>query len=236
MTKALIDGDLIAYRSAAAAENDTFHIARSYMENTIDIILNETKSSEFSIALSGPTNFRYQVYPEYKANRKDQVRPQFLTECKEYLYLQYNAEYSEDCEADDLLGIWQSADISNTIICSLDKDLRQVPGMHYSWEISGTSKGTKWVKPAELVNVTHVDGLRWFYKQLLIGDTADNIKGAAGYGKKKADQFLDQFMFEEEMFDTVRGIYDNDDAMLMNGQCLWVFRKPNDKWEFPTFE
>jgi 5'-3' exonuclease len=206
------------------------------MERTIDDILMTTSSNEFSIALSGESNFRYQVYPEYKANRKDQVRPQFLTECKEYLYLQYNAEYSEDCEADDLLGIWQMEDINNTIICSLDKDLWQIPGMHYSWEISGTSKGTKWTKAAEIGNVSHLEGLRFFYTQMLVGDTADNVKGVSGVGKKTAPALLQNCMTEQEMFEIVQDKYSNDDEMLMNGQCLWIFRQPNDRWKLPTFK
>jgi len=206
------------------------------MEKTIDEILLQTKSDEFSVALSGDNNFRYQVYPEYKANRHKLIRPQYLTECKEYLFLQYAAEYSDGCEADDLLGIWQMQDINNTIICSLDKDLWQIPGLHYSWEISGTSKGTKWVKEAEQGNVTYFDGLKFFYTQLLVGDTADNVKGVSGIGKKKAPELLADCIIEKELFEVVQNLYGNDDEMLMNGQCLWIFRKPNDKWEFPNFE
>lgn len=236
MTRALIDGDIVAYRSAAAAEKDTFEIARYYMEKTIDDILLQTEADEIYIALSGENNFRYQVYPEYKANRKDMVRPQFLDQCKEYLHLQYNAVHSDGCEADDLLGIEQCKDINNTIICSLDKDLRQIPGRHYSWEISGGTPEKRWTKAAELINVTHAEGLKFFYHQLLIGDSTDNIKGVNGIGKVKAGRILEGLDTEAEMFEAVRDAYSNDDEMLMNGQCLWIMHKKNDIWRFPTFE
>lgn len=233
MTRALIDGDIIAYRSAAAADKDTFEIARHYMEKTIDDIILKTGADEIYIALSGENNFRYQIYPEYKANRKDMVRPQFLDQCKDYLHIQYNAVHSDGCEADDLLGIEQCKDINNTIICSLDKDLRQIPGRHYSWEIAGGPPEKRWVKEAELVNVTHDEGLRFFYKQLIIGDSTDNIKGVKGAGKVAA-KVIDNLNTEQEMFETVRDMYNNDEEMLMNGQCLYIWHKPNDIWRFPN--
>lgn len=229
MTKALLDGDLIAYRCAATANADTFEIARYYMERLIDQILEETGADEFYIALSGENNFRYQVYPEYKANRTDMVRPQYLKECKDYLHLQYNAVYSDGCEADDLLGIEQCKDINNTVICSLDKDLRQIPGRHYSWEISGGTPEKRWTKPAELVNVTHEEGLRFFYYQLLIGDATDNLKGVNGIGKVKAGRILEGLNTEAEYFEAVRDAYGNDDEMLMNAECLWIWRHMNDR-------
>lgn len=231
--RALIDGDIVSYRCAAAAENESFEIARYYMERLIDDIVLATNSDEFFIALSGDNNFRYQIYPEYKANRKDQPRPIFLEECKQYLHHQYNAVFSEGCEADDLLGIEQCKDINNTIICSLDKDLRQIPGRHFSWEISGGSRDKRWTKPAELTNVTYEEGIRFFYYQLLIGDATDNLKGVRGIGKAKASKILEGLSNEKEMFEAVREAYNNDDEMLMNGQCLWIFRKENDVWKFP---
>lgn len=236
MTVALIDGDLVAYRCAAAAEKESFEIARYYMEKLIDDIVLATEADSLYMALSGENNFRYRVYPEYKANRLTMDKPQFLAQCKDYLHIAYNAEISDGCEADDLLGIAQSKDIGNTIICSLDKDLRQVPGRHYSWQISGTTaKGAKWTKDAELVNVTALEGLRSFYKQLITGDATDNLKGVRGAGKKAAT-IIDVLDTEQEMFETVRDMYSNDEEMLMNGQCLWIFRKENDRWEFPKFE
>lgn len=236
MTKALIDGDLIAFRCSAAAENDSFEIARYYMEQLLDNILLSTKADEMFLALTGDNNFRYQVYPEYKANRTGQPRPQFLEECKEYLHLQYNAVYADGCEADDLLGIEQTKDIKNTIICSLDKDLRQIPGYHYSWEISGGTADKRWTKREEFANVSHFDGMKFFYYQLLIGDTTDNIKGVQGIGKVKANRILDGLTTEQEMFEAVRDAYSNDEEMLMNGQCLYIMREPNKRWEFPTFD
>lgn len=236
--RALLDGDLYAFRSAASAENDNAGIAIYRVEEMIDRTLAElTDVEEFSIFLSGDTNFRYQVYPEYKANRTP-IKPQFLQVVKDYLIEKYKAQISVDCEADDLLGIEQcSAPPLSTIICSLDKDLRMIPGYHYSWEIKGTSKyGKEWSRPMEIANVTPADALRTFYTQLLVGDSTDNIKGAPGIGPVKAAAILKDCTTEQEMFEAVEAHYSSLEELEMNGQCLWIFRKPNDIWRIPTFD
>lgn len=235
--KALLDGDIYAYRSSAASENEDLAIAIYRLEEMIDLTLHATQADEFSVFLSGPTNFRYDVYPEYKANRQKLVRPRHLSDLKEYLQDKYAAVVSEGCEADDLLGIEQCKQLQNTVICSLDKDLRQIPGNHYSFPISGTStNGKKWEKAADHAVVTEAEGLKFFYYQLLVGDPADNIRGAAGIGKVRATALLKDLTTEQEMLEAVRDCYSSEEELLMNGQCLWIFRKPNDIWNIPNFE
>lgn len=237
--RALLDGDIYAFRPAAASENDDLQIATWRMEEMIDNTLAATGADELSIFLSGPSerNFRYQVYPEYKANRPPE-RPRFLADLKQYLVDKYGAVTAEDCEADDLLGIEQCAS-ENTIICSLDKDLRMIPGHHYSFEISGKitsgpNKGKQWTKPAEHVLVNEFDGLYHFYRQMLIGDPADNIKGAAGIGKVKAERILAGCVTDREFYDAIQPYFSCEEEILMTGQCLWIFRKPNDRWQIPS--
>lgn len=239
--RALLDGDIYAFRSASSAEHDNLGIATYRVEEMIDKTLNETGASEFSIYLSGNNNFRYEIYPEYKANRT-QPKPRFLKEVKDYLIEKYQAVVSDGCEADDLLGIEQCQLYQGyegtwpTIICSIDKDLRMIPGMHYSFEIKGTSvKGKEWIRPMEITNVEYFDGLRRFYTQLLTGDSTDNVKGAAGIGPVKAQRILADCTTEEELLEATRDFFSSDEELLMTGQCLWIFRKPNDRWRIPVF-
>lgn len=229
--KALIDGDIYAFRPAAASEAEDLQIAIWRMEEMIDNTLAETNADEFSIFLSGENNFRYDIYPEYKANRPKE-RPRHLKDLKDYLIQKYGAVVSDGCEADDLLGIAQCSE-ENTIICSLDKDLRMIPGNHYSFEIRGTNRGTKWVRPAQTLFIEPFDGLRRFYSQILTGDTADNIRGATGIGAVRAARILAGATTEEELFEATRCCFSTDEELLMLGQCLWIFRKPNDIWKFP---
>ena len=225
--RALLDGDLYAFRSAASAENEDLGIAIARLEEMIDNTVRETGAQEFSIFLSGENNFRYRIYPEYKANRPAE-RPIHLADVKKYLVDKYQAIVADGCEADDLLGIEQCAN-DGTIICSLDKDLRMVPGNHYSFEIRGTSSlGKQWTRPAELTFVNNEEALRHFYMQLLIGDPADNVKGAMGIGKVKAERLLADCQSEKDMLEVVKDQFATEEELIMTARVLWIWRKHND--------
>ena len=227
-TKLLVDGDIVAYRSAAAAENEDEGIARYYADRLLQQILEDCKTDKFQIFMTGDSNFRYQIFPEYKANRLNVPKPKHLKHLQEYITSQYDATWSNNCEADDLMGIAQCASDEDTTIVSIDKDLLMIPGKHYQWEIRGNSGGKPWVKPATFKTVSDLEGMRWFYTQCLIGDTADNIKGATGVGKVGASRILGQCETEQEMFEAVRDCFSLDEEFIMNAEVLWIQRKEND--------
>lgn len=231
--RALLDGDILCFRSAAAAENEDEGIARHYFDRLLDEIVTAVGATSYTNYLTGKTNFRYQVYPEYKANRLDQYRPRHLAALRDYA-LAAGAKLSVDCEADDLMGVAQCATDEETIICTLDKDLLMIPGKHYSWEISGASKGTKWTKPAAFREVSEEDGLRWFYTQVLTGDVADNIKGAAGVGKVRAAKIIEGCESQADYIEACRAYFSCDEELEMTGACLWIWRRENDIWRIPT--
>jgi DNA polymerase-1 len=222
--QALIDQDLLCYRCAASAENDDLGIAIYRIDELLDNILTKTEATSYRAFLTGPNNFRKQIYPEYKANRT-QPKPRHLEDLRVYSLDKLNAELAPaNLEADDALAINQTEE---TIICSLDKDLLQVPGKHFSWEISG--KG--WNRPDTFTDQTELEGLRLFYKQCIKGDPSDNVKGIVGVGAKGADKLLDNCQTDEQMFKAVRKAYDNDAEFIMNASVLWILRSLDDKWE-----
>jgi 5'-3' exonuclease len=222
--QALIDQDLLCYRCAASAENDDLNIALFRIDELLDNILNKTGATSYRAFLTGSNNFRKQIYPEYKANRT-QPKPRHLRDLQEYSLEKLSAEYApETLEADDALAIYQTDD---TIICSLDKDLLQVPGKHFSWEING--KG--WTRPDTFIEQTELEGLRLFYKQCLKGDTSDNVKGVEGLGEKKASKLLADCRSHKELFDQVRDLYGNDEEFIMNASVLWILRSLDDNWK-----
>ena len=214
--KALIDADIVAYRVACTLEDDDaedFVYARA--EDLIDNILVNTEATEYRLFLSGKNNFRYTIYPEYKAHRPKE-KPFWLEKCRQYLIATFNAEVVDGQEADDALGIAQTED---TIICSIDKDLLMIPGRHYNF-----------VKD-EFQEVTNDSGMRHFYMQCLTGDRSDNIKGIEQIGPKKAEKILTGCITEQELFNAVREAYSNDTEFLMNGRVLWIRRKENEDWK-----
>lgn len=214
---ALIDADLVAYRCAATVTEDMEEdIAYYRMDVLIQQIIEATSGSFYQCYLTGRNNFRKKINPEYKANRKDTVPPVYLQQCRQWLIDNHNAIVSDGCEADDLLGIYQD---QNTMICSLDKDLQMIPGKHYNW--------TK----VELSTVNKQDGLRHFYKQMLIGDKADNIFGVDKIGPVKAGKAIDYLDDEQDMFNVVYSLYNEDaERFVMNANCLWIQRNHGEVW------
>ena len=216
---ALVDADIVAFRCAATAENDEEWIAIARTKELIETILQEVGATEYKCYLTGQNNFRKQIYPEYKANRIGKPLPKHLDACKQFLVDHWGATVCEGYEADDALGINQEKFLEgNTIICSIDKDLRQIPGEHYNFV----------KKERDYVN--DENALRTFYTQLLVGDPGDNIRGCPGIGKAKAPKILDGCTTDDEMFEAVRSAYNDDTSMLINGQLLWIWRQMNDIW------
>jgi DNA polymerase-1 len=190
----------------------------------IEELFINTESSGETFFLSGASNFRYDIYPEYKANRKGKPKPKWLEALRYYLVTDYGAEVTEGYEADDALGI---AAGPGKVICSIDKDLLQIPGVHFN------------IVKKELTIVNPIEGLRTFYKQLVLGDLADNVPGFDGTPRTKPTIFikaiyerLDDAIDEREMFDIVEEIYEDD--LDRNANLLYIWRKENDKWVRPT--
>lgn len=213
----LIDMDIVAYRVAATVpEEDGFDVCTYRMDVLLRGIFDACESEEYIGVISGKNNFRHKVNPEYKAHRRNIVDPFYRQQCKQYLIDNYKAVVTDGCEADDMLG-WLQTD--ETVICSIDKDLKQIPGKHFNF-----------VK-LEFDSVEKVDGVKFFWKQMLIGDSSDNIIGVAGIGKKKANKFIDPCESEQECFERVWNLYDGDaQRFVMNAQCLWIMRKEHETW------
>jgi 5'-3' exonuclease len=217
---ALIDGDMVSFRCAASAEGESeAFIARARVDSFIDEILAAIGCSEYEVWLSGDNNFRYNVYPEYKANRVGGYRPKWESETLDHLKTVHNAQTIQGAEADDALG-YRAYEIGpNAVVVTNDKDLKMIEGTHYD-----PVKKLLWTISPEEAN-------RWFYYQCLIGDPTDNIKGVPGIGPKNAERILSSCQTEEEMLQAVMNEYSCEEEFLMNAQCLWIFRKEGDVYK-----
>lgn len=218
MLTALIDADLVAYINAASAEQEPLDIALARVDKHMHDILEATGAEQYKAFISGGNNFRYEVNPMYKANR---VAPQPVHReaCKDYLITEWKATVTDGYEADDALGINQT---ENTIICSIDKDLMMIPGLHYSWPI--LRKGVV-IREGSITQVSEIEGLRSFYRSMLVGDTSDNIVGVEKIGKVKAAKIIDPLISEASMYMTVLGLYDSNERFEMNADCLWIMQQ-----------
>lgn len=200
----LLDADITVYQAACKNQEDYYwnkgevdtedissHVAD--MEGAIDALNKEvtkimkvTKCSEVIMALSSPDNFRYDVLPTYKHNRKDKADPILREGLKDYVKANYDYRQKPRLEGDDILAIFMTLPkyIGNVICATTDKDLRQVPGRHYNFG------------KEEFFTVTKAQGDHWFYMQTLTGDTADGYKGCPGIGAVKAEKILEDALAE----------------------------------------
>lgn len=227
MTIALIDGDIVAYRCAAANENANLGLAVWQANQMLVRILEDINADDWKVYLSGENNFRYAIFPEYKANRRDQKKPQFLEGIRESLVLEWNATICDGYEADDALGM-ESASKDGVVICSIDKDLLQLPGRHYNFV------------RREFKEIDAFSGAVQFYTQLLVGDPTDNIRGCPGIGKVKAERAFKGCTTERELYertvDHYKAVYKDkwEKELDLCAQLLYIWRKDNDRWQPPN--
>lgn len=216
--KAILDADSFVFRAAIASELDELYIAMERVDKMINTALDEVGANESHIVLSGRNNFRYLAYPEYKGNRSGKEDPKWRQALKQHLLDHWQAEVYDGIEGDDACGIAQcTARKDSTIIIHQDKDIDQIPGWHYNF----VTKEKYYVTPEE--------ALRFFYYQLIVGDTADNIKGIKGLGKVKAKKLLDS-THPANYHEAIRDLYGSDEEMDMNATCVYIWRKQNDTW------
>lgn len=246
--KALIDADRIPYALGNAMnEGGTDFLkwpyVKSRVDNMIDKCIEECGADSHTLYLTeSSSNFRigYAKILPYKGNRPTD-KPHHFEKIRNYLLKFKGAHLSVGHEADDQLGIDQSKAIESdiavghsmslstgigteviysTIISSVDKDLDLIPGLHHN----PTSGKT--------YEITETEGIQNFYKQMLTGDTVDNILGLYGIGKKSAHlKQIEKLTDELDMYKYVRLMYQKYFGsfwyvyMVENGILLWILRE-----------
>jgi len=229
MTKTLVDGDIITYRCGFSCEDKSLKEAYDNVDELMDYILtecsfyNQTGDYEVYLTGKGVPNYRDRIAKSavYKGNR-NQPKPKHLTDLRDYLVEKYDAKVSMGEEADDLIGIEATKIGPFCVIASVDKDMLQIPAYHFNFNRN------------EWTVVDAVSGIRFFYKQILTGDAADNIKGLYRVGPKKADKILGDAATEDDLWECVVKAYDGDiERILENARLLWLRRYEGEIWEPP---
>lgn len=232
----LIDADTLAFSAASMAEGMTDVQCIWNVNNMLEKTLDDYNIRDYQLFLTGEGNFRYKIYPEYKANRLKTPRPTLLGVAKQHLIDTYGASLAVGREADDDCGIVSTEMWNNGqefTLFHIDKDLDQLPGKHVSPEIIRLGVV---VRPAKTYYVSPQDGMRFFYKQLLTGDPTDNIKGVPGIGKAKAEKLFTNCNCEQDYIEAIRPLYSCDEELLLNARCLWLQRYEGEMWEIPQFD
>lgn len=237
-----IDADSLVYAAGFSTqgqpEENCFHL----LNRSIQSIKDAVPAEKYHVYITGPGNFR-DVYPEYKANRKA-PRPEHYIVAREFLLEYHDAELVVGMEADDAVSIAQT---DTSCLISIDKDLDQVPGWHYSWKR----------KHEGIYYVSDFQGSKNFYTQMLAGDPTDNIKGLPwctetvietyglsaharrGCGSRSADRILADSRSVVDLYLHVKYCYDEylketgEDLLEQNAHMLWMIRELDNQDPVP---
>lgn len=214
--------------------------ALKLLKTALSKIQNRFNGAEMKLYLTGKTNFRNEVYTEYKKNRVGMRTPKHLKACKKYLLEKHGAILSEDCEADDMIAIEAHRMGEGYVVCTLDKDMDMIPGRHYN-----PRKDMEYTITPEL-------GMQKFYRQLLTGDNTDNIPGLKGIGPVRAAKLITEDMEDEHaMYRVCLDKYmeldpiGNDEGeaeyymrkiaeVSRNARLLWLQTEGGQVWQPPT--
>jgi DNA polymerase-1 len=186
----LVDGDILLYKTSFANQ---FNVAwgEELSSQVVDLehaiftfdtfvqrILQASEALDILLIFSGSINYRYSVLQSYKHNRKTTEKPLLYNDMKNYALKTYPHKIKEPLEADDVLGIMTTLKPDKYILATIDKDLLQIPGVHFDW------------RDDKMFIVTEEEGDFWFYRQVLTGDPTDGYQGCPGIGPTKAERIL----------------------------------------------
>lgn len=218
-------------------EEDAKYLEESWknFKDDIQYLCDHLYATHYIMAVGGRDNFRFNMYPEYKANRhKEGVKQnEFVPIIRQRAVEENMAVFADYREADDYIRTWaEEAKAANIdyIICSIDKDLKCIPGKFFD---PRKDKAGKFKHKVEEISETKA--LKNYYEQLLKGDPTDNIPGISGLGPKTATKLLALCKTEEEMQEVVVDEYMKSygfdkwkDYLLSNGKMIHLQKNLND--------
>ena len=189
----LIDGDILLYKIAMNNEVEThwgddlwtLHSDAKICKADVDLVLDDLGASleadDYVVALTDSKNFRKDVLPSYKSNRKDKRKPLALKELREYVIKKHRGVIWDNLEADDVMGIMATEPTDEErIVVTIDKDLKTVP-----CNLSSDGLHVERI-PERMADY-------WFMIQTLTGDKVDGYDGVEGIGIKTAEKLIKKY-------------------------------------------
>lgn len=265
----LMDGDILAYRCAFAAEKTRYMVADSAavlgryeahkdipkdvdkaliwsqreiqpvefalqaLKTTLDWILSVSKPSGITVYLSGRNNFRYDVAKTkpYKGNRETQGKPTHYRACINYLKDNYGAITTDGYEADDGIGLQSGNLREECFVCTIDKDMDQLPGWKFNWVDDLVYRTDR--RSADFA----------LYRQILAGDSTDNVPGLGGIGLGRASKLLEGSQSSAELFNRAWGEYRGRihpperawEYFVEQSRLVYILRGEDDIGKLPKF-
>ena len=229
-TTLLIDADVLAFEASVVAEESinwkdelwTVHadmaLAKARVVNRIVEFQEQLKTENVVLCLSDRANFRRKLNPEYKANRSKSRLPIILRQVKQWIIDELGGVLWANLEADDVISILATdkAMDEETIVVSIDKDFKSVPGIFYDY-----NRG-------EYHHPSEEEADNYHLIQTIAGDHTDGYSGVPGVGVVKAQRMLEGCGYT---WDTVVGAYEDkgmtEQDALMNAWMARLLRADN---------
>ena len=223
-----LDGDMLAYRAAFSNEVETkwddavwtlqtdVNASLAYCDDFITSMCKKFNTEDYFVVFSPKTNFRYELFPAYKGNRKTKRKPLALSEIITQVCERHAVMKEDNMEADDLIGIMCTQSPDKTIALSGDKDFATLPITWYNFLRD------------ELTTITEEEANKNHLIQTLMGDATDGYQGIKGVGPKTAIKLLDKHGWDWE---GVVKIYKSKDMTeedaLLTARLAYILRTEN---------
>lgn len=212
-----IDGDGLAYY-AAGNDNMPAGYVRSRVRRRVERLKRVTGATTVVMHLTCPSSHKGERFliaesRPYQGNRKSKKKMKNWQAARNFLTEHDGSEFIPKLwtsrEADDGMAYCSYATYDRKglqVIHADDKDMRMFPGIHVNWR---TWHHT--VVPRGAFEVIGDDGLlyghKWFWTQMITGDTADYIPGLPDQGPAAAATCLAQAHDNASAYAAVAALY-----------------------------
>ena len=207
---------------------------------TIESLAKSYKAGTIIVCADGGSTYRKEIYPEYKANRKERFADQTEQEAKEFEM--FMAEFSDTLtlirqkypvfhfrgvEADDIAAyITQKVKYDECWLISSDKD----------WDLLISDKVSRFSTVTRKETTVHnwdehydFDIEDYITFKCLTGDKGDNVPGITGVGPKRAVQLMEQYGTVFDIYEAcpldgkykyIQAVNENAEQLLQNVELM----------------
>lgn len=217
------------------------------VNNQLNEMISHSWVGDYTLYIGGTSNFRKDLYPEYKGNR--QKSPAMRKVLVDYVLYKYKAKVkqAENEEAEDYCLSEVLKDVSGNVVGYCDKDLTTQSAFFFNYKKQ--DKGVFFINEDQA-----------FYNlccQLLHGDKTDNIFGITSLtkelkdkyqiktrsiGAKTAEKLLedvqhDKLLMKERVIDVYKLSFGDSwkDRLQFTGSLIFISKRPREYFDVNKF-
>ncbi len=207
---------------------------------TIESLAKSYNAGTIIVCADGGSSYRKEIYPEYKANRKERFAEQTEQEAKEFemfmaefsdtltlIRKKYPVFHFKGVEADDIAAyITQKINYDECWLISSDRDWDLLISDTVSRFSTVTRKETTVHNWDEHYDFEIEDYITF---KCLTGDKGDNVPGVPGVGPKRAVQLMEQYGTVFDIYDAcplegkykyIQAVNENAEQLLTNVELM----------------